>query len=145
MEYEEIDVPTVAQVGVQDTGRFIKAMLDLFRNKGTLYVSSYDFGYWADQLASFRSGERVKLNTSLPDAAFLENGYGLTDEFIYVFSVECLNNIDPRNMFNQFLIYQKGTPVLQCSGNFDDVYVNVKVPQSIIKALIKDNVVTTWE
>lgn len=143
--YEEVEVPTLAQVGVQDAGRFIKAMLDLFRNNGTLYISSYDFSYWADQLAGFRSGEKVKLNTSLPDPAFLENGYSLTDEFIYVFSAECLNNVDPRTMFNQFLIYQKGSPVLQCSGNFEDVYVNVKVPQHIIKTLTKDNVITSWE
>lgn len=143
--YEEVEVPTVAQVQVQDAGRFIRAMLDFFRNNGTLYISSYDFGYWADQLASFRSGEKVKLITSLPDAAFLENGYSLTDEFIYVFSAECLNNVDPRSMFNQFLIYQGGSPALQCSGNFEDVYVNVKVPQRIIKSLLQDNVVTSWE
>jgi hypothetical protein len=144
MEYEEVEAPTLAQVGVQDAGRFVKAMLDLFRNNGTLYISSYDFGYWAEQLAGFRSGERVKLNTSLPDPAFLENGYSLTDEFIYVFSAECLNNIDPRSMFNQFLIYQKGSPVLQCSGNFEDVYVNVKVPQRIIKTLTQDNIIASW-
>ena len=143
--YDEVDSPTLAQVGVKDAGAFIRAMLDLFRNNGTLYISSYDFGYWAEQLAGFRSGEKVKLNTSLPDPAFLENGYNLTDEFIYVFSIECLNNIDPRSMFNQFLIYRKGSPALQCSGNFDDVYVNVKVPQRIIKALIRDNIITSWE
>ena len=143
--YEEIDVSRLAQVGVQDAGRFIKAMLDLFRNNGTLYVSSYDFSYWADRLTGFRSDERVKLITSLPDPAFLENGYSLTDEFIYVFSIECLNNIDPRSMFNQFLIYQKGSPVLQCCGNFDDVYVNVKAPQSVIKTLTQDNVISFWK
>ena len=143
--YEEVETPTIAQVGVKDAGRFIKAMLDLFRDNGTLYISSYDFGYWADQLAGFRSGERVKLNTSLPDPAFLENGYGLTDDFIYVFSIECLNSIDPRSMFNQFLIYQKGSPALQCSGNFEDVYANVKVPQRIIKTLIQDNVIASWK
>jgi len=143
--YEEVEVAPVAQAGVQDAGRFIKAMLDLFRNNGTLYVSSYDFGYWADRLSGFRSGERIKLITSLPDPAFLENGYSLTDEFIYVFSVECLDNIDPRSMFNQLLIYRKGNPVLQCCCNFDETYVNVKVPQRIINTLIKDNVVTFWK
>jgi hypothetical protein len=143
--YQEVEAPTLAQVGVKDPLRFIKAMLDLFRNNGTLYISSYDFGYWADQLACFRSGEKVKLNTSLPDAAFLENGYSLTDEFIYVFSAECLNNVDARTMFNQFLIYQKGSPALQCCCNFEEVYVNVKVPQRIIKTLIRDSVISSWE
>lgn len=143
--YEEVETPVVAQIGVQDALRFIKAMLDLFRNDGTLYISSYDFGYWADQLASFRSGERIKLNTSLPDGAFLEHGYNLTDEFIYVFSAECLNDIDPRNTFNQFLIYRKGNPVLQCCGNFEDVYVFVKVPARIIKILTQDNVISFWK
>jgi len=143
--YEEVEVPRLARVGVQDAGRFIRAMLDLFRNDGTLYVSSYDFGSWADRLACFRSGERVKLKTSLPDPAFLENGYSLTDEFIYVFLIECLNSINPRNMFNQFLIYRKGRAVLECSGNFEDVYVNVRVPQRIIKALARDNVISLWK
>jgi len=143
--YEEVEVSPLAQVGVQDACRFIEAMLDLFRNNGTLYVSSYDFGYWAGTLASFRSGEKVKLKTSLPDPAFLENGYSLTDDFIYVFSIECLKNVDPRSMFNQFLIYQKGSPVLECCSNFEEVCVNVKVPQRIIDTLIKDGVITFWE
>ncbi len=86
--YDEVETLPVAQVGVRDIGKFIRSMLDLFRNNGTLYISSYDFGYWADRLACFKSQEKVKLVTSLPDPAFLENGYSLTDEFIYVFSIE---------------------------------------------------------
>ncbi len=143
--YEEIEASPVAQVGVQDVSAFIRAMLDLFRNEGTLYISSYDFGYWDDKLASFRSGDRVKLIASLPDPAFLENGYTLTDEFIYVFSIDCLNNIDPRSVFNQFLIYRNGEPLLQCCGNFEDVYLNVEVPQRVVKDLARDNVISFWK
>ncbi|MCM8791273.1 MAG: hypothetical protein NC938_06220 [Candidatus Omnitrophica bacterium] len=143
--YEEAEVAPVARVGVQDARAFIKAMLDLFRNNGTLYISSYDFGYWAGELSHFRSAERVKLNTSLPDAAFLENGYSLTDDFIYVFSVECLNSVDPKSMFNQFLIYQKGTPVLQCCCNFEEVYVNTKLPKTVIDKLMRSGVIASWE
>lgn len=143
--YEEVEESPVARVTVRDAGRFIAAMLRYFAGKGTLYVSSYDFGYWADTLACFRTGERVKLNTSLPDAAFLENGFGITDEFIYVFSVDCLKNIDPRSMFNQFLIYDKGRPLLQCCCNFDDVYVNVNVPKRVTQALVDDGIVASWE
>lgn len=143
--YEEIEASKQFQVGVNDVSRFVKAMLNLFRHRGTLYISSYDFGYWADKLASFKSGEKIKLITSLPDPMFLEGGYSLTDEFIYVFSIECLSNIDPKSMFNQFLIYQRGSPVLQCSGNFDDVYVNFKVPERIIKNLTRDNIISSWK
>lgn len=142
--YDEVETPVVAQVGVRDAGAFIRAMLDLFRNDGTIYISSYDFGGWANALTPFRSAERVRLQTSLPDPAFLENGYSLTDEFIYVFSIDCLNAVDPRTMFNQFLVYRKGEPLLQCCCNFEDVYVNVEVPQDVVKALMRDGVVTSW-
>lgn len=142
--YEEVEPRLAARVAVRDAARFIKAMCDLFRNNGTLYISSYDFGYWAERLASFRSGERVRLQTSLPDPAFLENGFSLTDEFIYVFSMECLANVDARTMFNQFLIYRKGSPVLQCCCNFDDVFVSVRVPQKTVDALLNDGVITEW-
>ena len=143
--YEEVEVTPVARVIVRDVNRFIEVMLRYFTGKGTLYVSSYDFGYWLDRLSCFSSGERVKLKTSLPDPAFLANGLGITDEFIYVFSIDCLKNIDAKSMFNQFLIYEKGRPLLQCCGNFEDVYVNVKIPQRIIKTLTEDKTVDSWE
>lgn len=143
--YEEAEESPVARIAVRDAGRFIEAMLRYFAGKATLYVSSYDFGYWAERLACFRTGERVKLKTSLPDPAFLENGFGITDEFIYVFSIDCLKNIDPRSMFNQFLIYDKGRPLLQCCSNFDDVYVNIKMPQRAIKTLTDNEIISSWE
>ena len=143
--YEEIETSPVAHFTVKEAGKFIEAMLNFFRNNGTLYISSYDFGYWAEKLALFRSGERVKLITSLPDPAFLENGYALSDEFVYVFRIECLKNVDPRTMFNQFLIYQGGRPALQACNNFDDVYLNVKVPQRILDKLVAENVMAPAE
>lgn len=135
----------VAQVTVRDAGRFVEAMLRYFSGKGTLYVSSYDFGYWAGVLSAFRSGDRVKLITSLPDPAYLDGGFTISDDFIYCISIDCLKSMDARSMFNQFLIYDKGQPLLQCSGNFDDVYVNVKVPQKVIKALTDGGIVASWE
>ena len=132
--YDEVEVKTGDQLVVKDVNRFIEEMLRFFSGKGTLYISSYDFGYWAGVLAGFRSGERVKLKTSLPDPAFLENGFAITDDFIYVFRVECLNNIDARNMFNQFLIFQKGAPLLQCCSNFDDVRIRVGIDTRIFGA-----------
>ncbi len=143
--YDEQEASISHEVGVNDVGKFIEAMLRFFAGKGTLYISSYDFGHWAESLASFRSGEKVKLKTSLPDPAFLENGFTITDDLIYVLSVDCLKNIDARSMFNQFLIYQKGYPLLECCSNFENVYVNVKVPQRIIKELVETNVITSWE
>ena len=143
--YEEVETKINDEVGVNDIGRFIEAMLRLFSGKGTLYISSYDFGYWADRLSSFRSAERVKLKTSLPEGAFLQNGFTITDEFIYVFLTECVKNIDARMVFNQFLIYQKGSPLLQCCGNFEDVFVNAKVPQSLVKTLTENNIITSWK
>jgi hypothetical protein len=143
--YEEVDAAVSHEVGVNDPARFIEAMLGLFAGKGTLYVSSYDFGYWADKLSRFRSSDRVKIKTTLPDPAFLENGFAITDDFINVFLSECLKNIDPRSMFNQFLIYQKGSPLVQCCCNFEDVYVNARVPQSVIKTLTENNVITSWQ
>jgi hypothetical protein len=143
--YDEIDSPAINDaVVVKDVGRFIEAMLRYFTGKGTLYISSYDFGYWAGTLAGFRSGEKIRLKTSLPDPAFLENGYSITDEFIYVFSIDCLKNIDPRSTFNQFLIYDKGAPLVQCCSNFDDVFVNTAMPRSFIMSLIEDGVVESW-
>ena len=143
--YEETETSPVAQIAVRDAGRFVEAMLRFFSGKGTLYISSYDFGYWADRLACFRSGEKVRLITSLPDPAFLENGFTITEEFIYVFTIDCLKNVDPRSMFNQFLIYEKGRPLVQCCSNFDDVYVNVKVPPRVVKALTDDGIISSWE
>lgn len=142
--YEEIEGAVSYEVRVNDVAGFIEAMMRFFSGKGTLYISSYDFGYWANSLAGFRSGEKIKLKTALPDAAFLENGFAIIDEFIYVFLIDCLKNVDARTMFNQFLIYQKGTPLLQCSGNFEDVYVNAKVPQNIINSLKENNIVASW-
>ena len=143
--YDEIESAISYEVGVNDVPGFIEAMLRSFSGKGTLYISSYDFGYWANSLAGFRSDEKVKLKTSLPDAAFLENGFAITDEFIYVFLIDCLKNIDTRTMFNQFLIYRKGSPLLQCCGNFENVYVNTEIPEGTIKALKEKNIVTSWE
>jgi hypothetical protein len=143
--YEELESAVSYEVKVNDAGRFIEAMLRFFSGKGTLYISSYDFGYWANSLAGFRSGEKVKLKTALPDGAFLQGGFAVTDEFIYVFLIDCLKNIDARTIFNQFLIYQKGMPLLQCCGNFEDVYVNAEVPQSAIKSLKEKNIIASWE
>jgi len=143
--YEEAVASISHEVGVNDVGKFIEAMLRLFAGKGTLYVSSYDFDYWAGRLSGFRSGEKVKLNTSLPDAAFLQNGFTITEDFISTFSNNCLKNVDARNMFNQFLIFQKGRPLLQCCCNFEDVYVNAKVPPSIVKAMTDNNTITSWK
>jgi len=139
--HDEVDAAISREVKVNDVVRFIEAMLRFFAGKGTLYIGSYDFGYWADRLAGFRSGEKVKLATSLPDGAFLQNGFNLTDDFINAFLNDCLKNIDPRSMFNQFLIYRKGSPLVQCCSNFDDVYVNVKMPQSLIKTLTENNII----
>ena len=143
--YEEAETSPVAQIAVRDAGRFVEAMLRFFAGTGTLYVSSYDFGYWADRLSCFRTGERVKLKTSLPDPAFLENGFNITEEFIYVFLIDCLKNIDARSMFNQFLVYREGCPLLQCCSNFDDVYINVKAPQSLIRTLTGNNIIASWD
>jgi hypothetical protein len=143
--YDELDAVVCREVGVNDPAGLIEALLKFFAGKGTLYISSYDFGYWADRLSRFRSGDRVKINTTLPDPAFLENGFAITDEFVNVFLSECLRNIDPRSMFNQFLIYEKGRPLVQCCCNFEDVYVNTNVPQSIIKALLEKNIVSFWK
>lgn len=143
--YDEIEAPVAAKVGVIDAGKFILTMLRFFNGKGTLYISSYDFGYWAGQLSIFRSPDKVKLNTSLPDPAFLENGFSITDEFIYVFSIDCLKNIDVKNTFNQLLIYESGRPLLQCCGNFDDVYLNADIPQDIIDKLFEEKSISSWE
>jgi hypothetical protein len=143
--YDEQEAPISHEVEVNDVGKFIEAMLRFFTGKGTLYISSYDFGYWADSLANFRSDEKVRLKTSLPEPAFLDNGFTITDDFIYVFLINCLKNIDARSIFNQFLIYQKGGPLLECCGNFENVYVNANVPQRIIKDLIGANVVKSWK
>jgi hypothetical protein len=143
--YDEVDAAVSHEVAVNDPARFIEAMLRFFVGKGTMYVYSYDFGYWADKLSRFKSGDRVKIKTTLPDPAFLENGFAITDDFINVFLGECLKNIDARSMFNQLLIYRKGSPLVQCCSNFEDVYVNVKVPQSVIKTLTENNVVTSWK
>lgn len=143
--YDEKESRPVARIGVQDAGRFVSAILRLFVNKGTLYVSSYDFGYWADRLACFRSEERVKLATTLPDPAFLENGFTITDEFIYVLSIDCLASIDVRSTFNQFLIYDKGRPLLQACANFEEVYLNVKLPPATVKTLLANGVIASWE
>ena len=62
--YDEKESRPLARFGVRDVGRFISAILRVFVNKGTLYISSYDFGYWADRLTCFKSDERVKLATS---------------------------------------------------------------------------------
>ena len=143
--YEEVDPKISYEVGVNDAVKFIEAMMRLFSGKGTLYISSYDFGYWADRLSGFRSADRVKLKTSWQSGAFLENGFTITDEFIYVFLIECVKNIDARRVFNQFLIYQKGSPLLQCCGNFEDVFVNAKVPQSLVKTMTENNAITYWK
>ncbi len=143
--YEEVDtLPVTQEVGVKDVNKFIEAMLRFFTDKGTLYVSSYDFGYWADRLSCFRSPDRVRLKTSWASGAFLENGFAITDEFNYVFLTECVRNIDARRTFNQFLVYREGQPLLQCCSNFDDVFVNTKVPQSVIKPLVENGVVAFW-
>ena len=143
--YDEVDtLPVTQEVGVKDVNKFIEAMLRFFVDKGTLYISSYDFGYWSDRLSGFRSADRVKLKTSLPSGAFLENGFTITDEFIYVFLTECVKNIDTRRVFNQFLVYQKGCPVLQCCSNFEDVFVNTKVPQRVISTLAENDIITFW-
>ena len=143
--YEEVDtLPVTHEVGVKDVNKFIDAILRFFVDKGTLYISSYDFGYWADRLSCFRSPDRVKLKTSWASGAFLENGLTITDEFIYVFLTECVRNIDAKRTFNQFLVYREGQPLLQCCSNFDDVFVNTKVPQSVIKAMTQNDIITFW-
>jgi hypothetical protein len=139
--YDETDVETSIEIKVKDPGKFIEAMLGLFADKGTLYISSYDFGYWANELSSFRSNDAVKLETSLPEPAYLSDGYIISEDFAYVFRVNCLKNIDPRSMFNQFLIYDKGTPLLQCACNFEDVYLNVELPQEKIDKLRADGAI----
>ena len=140
--YDEKESRPLARFGVRDVGRFISAILRVFVNKGTLYISSYDFGYWADRLTCFKSDERVKLATSLPDPAFLENGFTITDEFIYVFSIDCLANIDARSTFNQFLIYDKGTLLLQACCNFEEVFLNAKLPRPVIDMMVKNDIIT---
>jgi hypothetical protein len=136
--YDETDVKSSCEVKVKDAGKFIEEMLGLFVNRGTLYISSYDFGYWANELSAFRSNDAVKLETSLPDPAYLSNGFAITEDFVYVFKMNCLKNIDPRSMFNQFLIYDKGAPLLQCACNFEDVYLNVELPQEVMVKLRED-------
>lgn len=143
--YEETESKISHEVKVSDINKFIEVILRYFSGKdATLYISSYDFGYWANSLGSFRSGEKVKLKTALPEGAFLQNGFAITDEFVYVFLIDCLKNIDARTMFNQFLIYHEGMPLVQCCANFEDVYVNTKMPQGIINDLKKNNIVAFW-
>jgi hypothetical protein len=142
--YEELDAKISHETVVDDVTKFIESMLRFFSGKGILYISSYDFGYWADRLSGFRSADRVKLKTSWQSGAFLENGFTITDEFIYVFMIECVKNIDARRVFNQFLIYDKGSPLLQCCGNFEDVFVNAKVPKSLVKTMTENNAIKSW-
>lgn len=139
--YEETDVATSCEIKVKDVSKFIEAMLGLFADRGTLYISSYDFGYWANELSAFRSNDAIKLETSLPEPAYLSNGYTISEDFVYVFKVNCLKNIDPRSMFNQFLIYDKGTPLLQCACNFEDVYLNVELPKEVMEKLHEDGAI----
>lgn len=143
--YEELDAKISHETVVDDVTKFIESMLRFFSSKGTLYISSYDFGYWADRLSGFRSADRVKLKTSWQSGAFLENGFTITGEFIYVFMIECVKNIDARRVFNQFLIYDKGSPLLQCCGNFEDVFVNAKVPKSLVKTMTENNAIKSWQ
>jgi len=143
--FEEVEEPSINnEVGVKDAAKFIEAMLDFFRNKGTLYISSYDFGDWPNRLAHFKSASRVRTKPLFMPPSILENGYNLTDEFINVFVNECLKNIDAQNTLNQFVIYEKGSPLLQCYGNFEIVLVNAKVPKRIINTLAQNNVITFW-
>ena len=53
--YDEIEGAISCEVKVNDIPRFIESMLRFFSGKGTLYISSYDFGYRANSLAGFRS------------------------------------------------------------------------------------------
>lgn len=139
--YDETPVGASVEVKVKDAGKFAEAMLSLFIDRGTLYISSYDFGHWANELSSFRSNDAVKLETSLPEPAYLSNGYAISEDFAYVFRMNCLKNIDPRSMFNQFLIYDKGTPLLQCACNFEDTYLNVEMSQEDLDKLRSDGAI----
>jgi hypothetical protein len=143
--YDEVETPPVTyEVGVKDVNRFIEAMLNYFIGKGTLYIASYDFGQWANRLEGFRSADKVRTKTLFVPAAILENGYTITGEFVAAFLNGCLKNIDATKTLNQFVIFDKGSPLLQCYGNFEVVYVNTKVPQRIIDALAKNEIITSW-
>jgi hypothetical protein len=143
--YDEVETPPVTyEVGVKDVNRFIEAILKFFTDKGTLYISSYDFGQCANRLEGFRSAVKVRTKTLFVPPAILENGYTINGEFIAVFLNDCLKNIDATQTLNQFMIFDKGTPLLQCCSNFEVVYVNTEVPQRIINALAKNDIITSW-
>lgn len=143
--YDEVETPPVTyEVGVKDVSRFIEAMLKFFIGKGTLYIASYDFGQCANRLEGFRSAVKVRTKTLFVPPAILENGYAITGEFVTFFLNDCLKNIDAAQTLNQFMIFDKGVPLLQCYSNFEVVYVNTKVPQRIIDTLATNDIITSW-
>jgi hypothetical protein len=144
--YDEVEKPSIIyEVGVKDAGRFVGTMLECFIDKGTLYISSYDFGQWAGRLEAFRSPDKVRTQNLFVPPSILENGYRLTREFVSVFINDCLKNMDAANTLNQFVIFDKGRALLECYGNFELVHVNTKMPKGIVDKMAGDGIIGSWE
>ena len=143
--YEDIEMPPIIyEVGVKEANKFIETMLNFFMNKGVLYINSWDLVKHKDRLEKFKSDARVTQKGFL-FPSFLKEGYNLNKEFVDIFNTEFLKNIDAKKAILSFEIYQKGYPLVQCYDYFEDVFVNVAMPQHIIDGMLQNKIVSSWE